>query len=356
MIRKQILFAAAACGVLTSPLVAQIKEPIVKKQSVADIADILPAHAFLPKGSKCSSCHTGGTEQLLPAWTGDVSTVWSRHSGAVSLTKSGATLSLLDPTTRAILRLPAKSGVAVTGMCPTENKNLAGLQKHDIVLTVNDKPASDVATVERTLAGSGEMGLVILRKGKKQELKRAEAKPKAATVVQRYLLGISLGDLDPIVRTQLGLDETVAVFIQNVTADGAAEAAGVKQHDVVLKINGKPADSTATVQAVVKESKGKPIRLLLLRDGEKKDLEVQPRLTETAADLKSPLPYHNPPGAPMQTWRANTDVWQVLGLEPATAGFIAEYAQSSTTAEKLATIEKKIDELTNIIKSLEAAK
>ncbi|MGW9686567.1 S1C family serine protease [Flagellimonas sp. 2504JD1-5] len=55
--------------------------------------------------------------------------------------------------------------------------------------------------------------------------------------VQRGLLGIRGGDLNPQSATELGLDEIEGVYISQVTDDSGAEAAGLQEGDVIKRVD-----------------------------------------------------------------------------------------------------------------------
>ena len=55
--------------------------------------------------------------------------------------------------------------------------------------------------------------------------------------VQRGLLGIRGGDLNPQSATELGLNEIEGVYISQITEDSGAEAAGLKEGDVIKRVD-----------------------------------------------------------------------------------------------------------------------
>ncbi len=56
-----------------------------------------------------------------------------------------------------------------------------------------------------------------------------------------------------------------------------AAQAGIRQGDILVAINGQPANSIPAVFNLVQESKGKPVQVTLLRNGKQIDLTVTPR-------------------------------------------------------------------------------
>ncbi len=68
--------------------------------------------------------------------------------------------------------------------------------------------------------------------------------------------------------------------ISMVTPGSAAEAAGMRAGDTVLRIDGREIDRFETLQQVVRENQGLPMRFVVRRDGAEIELVVTPRLVE----------------------------------------------------------------------------
>ena len=68
--------------------------------------------------------------------------------------------------------------------------------------------------------------------------------------------------------------------ISMVTPGSAAEAAGMQAGDTVLRIDGREIDRFETLQQVVRENQGLPMRFVVRRDGAEVELVVTPRLVE----------------------------------------------------------------------------
>ena len=94
--------------------------------------------------------------------------------------------------------------------------------------------------------------------------------------VRRGLLGVVIGDLEPLVAETMGLDRNRGVVINEVTPEGAADKAGVKVDDIVLAIDGQPMrNSTELRDRIGRTAPGTEIELLVLRDGKEKRIEVE---------------------------------------------------------------------------------
>ena len=102
--------------------------------------------------------------------------------------------------------------------------------------------------------------------------------------VRRGLLGVFIGDLDPLVAEAMGLDNTQGAVIERVMEDKAADKGGVKADDIVVKVDGYPIrDSTELRSRIGRTAPGVEVELVVLRDGKQKKLSVVlEELTEDA--------------------------------------------------------------------------
>jgi hypothetical protein len=89
-------------------------------------------------------------------------------------------------------------------------------------------------------------------------------------------LGLRLVPLSQVLSDQLGLDAQKAAQIDDVEAGSAAEKAGFKKNDVLLKVDGKEAAGLDSLRASVREAlKKKTFEVEILRHGQKQTLQVQ---------------------------------------------------------------------------------
>ena len=107
--------------------------------------------------------------------------------------------------------------------------------------------------------------------------------------VRRGYLGVYIEDMNPIKAKGVGLDKPQGVFISSVIPDGAADKAGIKAGDVVLKINGKEVNKRNELQAKIGTyNPGDKVEIEVWRDGKTKTIEVvlQSRTGETSVSDK----------------------------------------------------------------------
>jgi len=75
---------------------------------------------------------------------------------------------------------------------------------------------------------------------------------------------------------QIKKDDGGAVTIQMVMADSPAEKAGLKEEDVILKLNGEEVgDLPGFVQKIKDTKPGDEIKLLIKRDGKEMEVKVK---------------------------------------------------------------------------------
>jgi len=93
--------------------------------------------------------------------------------------------------------------------------------------------------------------------------------------VNRGYIGIRIQTIDATTANALGLEKPQGVLIQGLVEGGAAEAAGLKQGDVILSVDGKPVNESNELQAyVARKHPGDKVTLTIFREGKKFDKVV----------------------------------------------------------------------------------
>jgi len=96
--------------------------------------------------------------------------------------------------------------------------------------------------------------------------------------VTRGYLGIYLQELTAELASSLGLKDTRGILVADVIEDSAAEEAGLKQGDVILKLDGKDVrDVGAFRNSISSRQPETTIRLEILRDGKEKTIKAVTR-------------------------------------------------------------------------------
>ncbi len=107
--------------------------------------------------------------------------------------------------------------------------------------------------------------------------------------VQRALLGISIQNVDGKLAADKGFDFSEGVYVNNVRENSSADDAGVKEGDVILKVNSKETKSVPELQeAIARKRPGDKVSLTIYRDGKTKTVEASLKsiegLTEVAKE------------------------------------------------------------------------
>jgi serine protease Do len=102
--------------------------------------------------------------------------------------------------------------------------------------------------------------------------------------VRRAILGAAILDLTPEDAAAAKLKDIAGVEIQSFTEGSPAEKAGMEPGDIVVKIDGKPADRVSTLQRMIRSHQpGDVVDLDVVRYGEHKDFKVKLIEAPTAA-------------------------------------------------------------------------
>ncbi len=93
--------------------------------------------------------------------------------------------------------------------------------------------------------------------------------------VQRAFIGVSIKTVDAELANEYNIEKIEGVYVSGVSSDGAAEEGGIKTGDIILDVSGKVVNSSAELQEQVsKYHPGDEIRILIKRDGEKKQIDI----------------------------------------------------------------------------------
>ncbi|MCK9412944.1 MAG: Do family serine endopeptidase [Prolixibacteraceae bacterium] len=93
--------------------------------------------------------------------------------------------------------------------------------------------------------------------------------------VQRALLGVSIADIDDKLAKEKRLDRTEGAYVAEVTQEGGAKAAGIKEGDVIVAINATKVNSRAQLQEQVgKHRPGDQVVVTVRRNGAEKVFNV----------------------------------------------------------------------------------
>jgi len=102
--------------------------------------------------------------------------------------------------------------------------------------------------------------------------------------VSRGYLGISIADLNEGLAKQFKVPDTAGALVDEVTPSGPADKAGIKNGDVIRKLNGQTVEGRDQLTAMITNiNPGTTVKLDILRDGQ--PMTVQATLGERPANL-----------------------------------------------------------------------
>jgi serine protease Do len=171
--------------------------------------------------------------------------------------------------------LEEKTGVVVGDVFADSAAERAGLQRGDVITSVNRESVKDTAWFVnkiRTYSPGAEVRLGIVREGKTtrltvklDEMPNGEAGSSSRAPDALTSLGISVASPTPDLRRQYGLKSGTGLVVTAVTEDSPAQSAGIREGDLLLEVNGrKVSDERQRGDAV---GKGASIVLLIEREG-----------------------------------------------------------------------------------------
>ncbi|HOU52365.1 MAG TPA: DegQ family serine endoprotease [Myxococcota bacterium] len=198
------------------------------------------------------------------------------EKGRVARGWLGVGIQELTPNLARSLGIPESQGVLVSQVFPGSPAEKAGLQRGDVILSVDGRPTDDPTTLTRTigLAEPGrEITLQVRRNGKDRTLR--------ATIAERSedgspsekgegpevgSLGLDLAPLTDREAARLDLPKGQGLKVRDVDEEGPAAGTGIRPGDILLEMNRQPVGSLEDVQQVLsRASSGDQVLLLVLR-------------------------------------------------------------------------------------------
>jgi membrane-associated protease RseP (regulator of RpoE activity) len=260
----------------------------------------------------CLACHTG-FNTIHPTRDGIIDLDLTRNGGCPFLGLNsnafvagfvdqadetlGATLQPVGEALRAQLNIPAGQGLLVASLRGVGPSAQAGLKQNDILLTLADKHLATAADLTNQLKSAGEspVSLKLLRSGRPMTLQvrpiyRVTLGPVEERKVE-YYIGVSINPVDDALRAQLELPAGKGVVVNDVTSGSPAEKIGVKKHDIILELAGKPIDKPETLASQVQTNQDKPTTLRVLRGGKPITLAITGAVRKVEANSPQETTY-----------------------------------------------------------------
>ncbi|HET6400815.1 MAG TPA: Do family serine endopeptidase [Candidatus Kapabacteria bacterium] len=115
--------------------------------------------------------------------------------------------------------------------------------------------------------------------------------------VNRGYIGVHISLIDQTTAQALGLDRPEGVLVADVQKGGAGEAAGLKQNDVILSVNGQSTDEPNELQSMIgMHHAGDRVTLRIWRNGKEMDKTVTLKPRDETADNASASPSNEEQG------------------------------------------------------------
>jgi serine protease Do len=190
------------------------------------------------------------------------------------------------------LKLREESGVEITRVEDNSPAAKAGLKVGDVVLQYNGQRIEGIEQFSRfvretppgrevklTVSRDGNMQAIAARIGSRKAVAYAPAVPELPRIEmppmpdiphnlmmwRSSMLGIEAEPLRGQLAQYFGAKE--GVLVRSVTRDSAAEKAGLKAGDVILKVNGTAVTTPGEITSVMRSLEGKTsVPIVLLRD------------------------------------------------------------------------------------------
>jgi len=181
-------------------------------------------------------------------------------------------------------RLKERKGAFVEQVESGTPAEEAGVKHGDVILKVDEievKKTTDLINYVSSMEPDSTVTLTVWRDGKTRTLKAKlserssdeskaeEEKPSKGSSSTQEKLGITVRQLTPELRRYYRLDEDVTgLLITNVKRVSPAADEGLRQGDVILEINGEPAEKAEDLEKVIQDTKkGDLVNLYMLRPG-----------------------------------------------------------------------------------------
>ena len=212
----------------------------------------------------------------------------------------GVTVKTNSKETARSLDLQDNQGVIISSITENSPAEKAGINVGDVVMSLGNTEINNSKDFSRLIAESkiGEnISLILLRNGKviTQSI-TIEEMPAAPQITasknpqnmsdndqMTYEIGIKMREITPEILQQFNLPKaTLGLFVEGVEANSDAAKQGIKQGDIVLKIDKQDVYTTDTALDYIKEARreGKRPLMLMLQDTEGAIITVSVKLKE----------------------------------------------------------------------------
>ncbi|RME01180.1 MAG: DegQ family serine endoprotease [Deltaproteobacteria bacterium] len=196
--------------------------------------------------------------------------------GSVTRGFLGVVIQDLTPELRKTFDLEDVEGILVADVSEDSPAEKAGIERGDVILECDGEPVKDVASFRNriglTLPGT-KVTLKILRNGKQKTIRvtigRLSGSMAAAAGSSKILdrLGLSVQDLTPELRRELGYDKEEGVLVSEVEPGSPAALAGLQRGHLILEVNRKEVRNVEEFERALERAANRKTILFLVHDG-----------------------------------------------------------------------------------------
>jgi serine protease Do len=211
-----------------------------------------------------------------------------QKSGKVTRGYIGVGIQEVTPDLAKAFGVFSTEGALVGSVAPDGPGARAGLQRGDIIASLDGQPISDYGDLRLRISQMPPGTMVrlgILRSGQKRELtvtmseysERAVAATEA-TPGENAMEGVQVETLTQDMARQLNLPASArGVVITNIDPDSSAADTRLQRGDVIQELDGKAVSNLSEFQRAIREAGKKPLLVLVNRGGNTQFLVISPR-------------------------------------------------------------------------------
>ncbi len=184
-------------------------------------------------------------------------------NGKVSRGYMGITLSPMDE--KSIKLYNHTQGVVVSEVEPNSAASKSGIQKGDLIISVDNNPVDSPSALQRLVGEKQpleQITLTIERNKRTQNIfLTLEDRAKALAQLSLGLNGLKLSPITPQIRQKLGLGNTRGVIVISIEPKSKAAQEGFQVGDVIIQIENQPISSINDVRKAFSSNGKKKVYL-----------------------------------------------------------------------------------------------
>jgi len=199
-----------------------------------------------------------------------------KANGSVTRGWIGVSVQAVTPELAKALSLEATDGALVAQVTPGGPADRAGIERGDVIQSVEGKPVGKLGDLSRAVAATpvgNKISLVLVRAAETKTVEVTVDKLEAGSASHATkapgggaeALGMRVADLDDELRKRLDLGDARGAAVVEIEPDGPAARAGIEAGDVILEVDRQPVTSVAELEKHI--SAGGESLLFLVRRG-----------------------------------------------------------------------------------------